>query len=33
VLRAVEKRLARQPLARLTTAVPRTARWITGSTR
>jgi len=26
---AVEKRLARQPLARLTTAVPRTARWIT----
>jgi len=28
VLRAVEKRLARQPLARLTTALPRTARWI-----
>ncbi len=26
----MEKRLARQPLARLTTAVPRTARWMTG---
>lgn len=29
VYRDVEKRLARQPLARLTTAVPRTARWMT----
>jgi pimeloyl-ACP methyl ester carboxylesterase len=29
VYRNVEKRLARQPLARLTTAMPRTARWIT----
>ncbi len=27
--RDIEKRLARQPLARLTTALPRTARWIT----
>ena len=26
--RSLEKRLARQPLARLTTAVPRTARWM-----
>ena len=29
VYREVEKRLAHQPLARLTTALPRTARWIT----
>ena len=28
VYRAVEKRLARQPLARLATALPRTARWM-----
>lgn len=28
--REVEKRLARQPLARLTTALPRTVRWMTG---
>ncbi|MCB1271280.1 MAG: alpha/beta hydrolase [Microthrixaceae bacterium] len=27
LVRSTEKRLARQPLARLTTAVPRTARW------
>lgn len=30
VYRDVEKRLARQPLARLTTVLPRTARWMTG---
>lgn len=29
MFRAVEKRLARQPLARLTTVPPRTARWVT----
>ena len=33
VCRDVEKRLARQPLARLTTALPRTARWIAGEVR
>lgn len=31
--RGVEKRLARQPLARLTTAGPRTARWVTETLR
>jgi hypothetical protein len=31
--RAVEKQLARQPFARVTTAVPRTARWVTDNVR